>query len=214
MSGPAPLFSDAHTRKLLPFLLRAHLELEPSAQASKSLARIRRTEALHRGAEQPAKRRGAASAVCQTFGAFFFTKPLEFYCSRLIAALMERARAASGLYEQHLLTASSTAPLRLRCGVDAARALEQQGASLLAAEHAPSGQLAAHCMVSVPGLASLSSLPSVCPRRLSGRRTCFQRMLQLGSQTKFCAAAGPEPLRTGSPRGEPTPNVQQACAMA
>ena len=74
-------------------------------------------------------------------------------------------------HEQHPFTAfttaftvTSTAPLVLRCGAGAARALEQQGASLLAVGHAACGQLAAHCIV--PILMSVPCFPCVSPRRL------------------------------------------------
>ena len=54
--------------------------------------------------------------------------------------------------------AEGTAPFRLRCCAGGVRALEQQGASLLAAEHAAYGQLAAHCMAPVSRSSSL-----LCP---------------------------------------------------
>ena len=72
MSGPAPLFPEAHTRKLLRDLLHALAELDSTANACTSPARRRKTEALHRGAEQPAKRAVLLQLGCRSFELFTF----------------------------------------------------------------------------------------------------------------------------------------------
>ena len=72
MSGPAPLFPEACTRKLLPFLLRLLPDLESAAQACTPLACIRTTEALHRGVGQPAKHTALLQLFAEAFGTTFF----------------------------------------------------------------------------------------------------------------------------------------------